>query len=156
MRRALPESQVVVEHGQEVGDVVLGDGPVLLVLLPALHEDFPQAATQPVSRDGQAEPLPQMPGAGMLPQLLGTRGGLPQPSQLTAAKLAAACSRAAEGSETHFGSLRGPEQGSAPPERRWVQQALGSGGPQELGHGPTGRKAVLWGPGVCKGWEGLH
>lgn len=42
----LPESQVVVEHGQQVGDVVLGGGTVLLVLLPTLHKGFPQAATQ--------------------------------------------------------------------------------------------------------------
>lgn len=87
MSHALPESQVVVEHGQEIGNIVLGYGPILLVLLPTLHKDFPQAATQPVIRDGQAELLPQMPRTGMLPH--------PITSQLTAAKLAVACSWAA-------------------------------------------------------------
>lgn len=49
----LPEGQDVVEHGQEVVDVVLGYGAILLVLLPPLHEGFPQTATQPESHGGQ-------------------------------------------------------------------------------------------------------
>lgn len=72
----LPESQVVVEHGQQVGDVVLGNSPVLLVLLPTLNQGFPQAATQRGSRDRQAEP--QVSHHSHL-----APWDLPQPSQLT-------------------------------------------------------------------------
>lgn len=149
MRRALPESQVVVEHGQEVGNVVLGYGPILLVLLPTLHKDFPQAATQPVIHDGQAELLPQSPELGCCCSTWG-HVGFPQTSQLTAAKLAVACSWAASDSWTHFGPVRCPEQGSAPPERHLGQQALGSGDPHELGHSPMAERLCCGDPGSAR------
>lgn len=42
----LPEHHVVVEHSQEVGDVILRFGPVSLVLLPILHQGLSQPVAQ--------------------------------------------------------------------------------------------------------------